>query len=148
MGYFDGKVAIITGAARGLGYDYAKFFLQDGAHVVLGDINCATVQEAALSLYAPGRTLGVCLDVTDEISTQAMAHQVVEAFGHADILVNNAAIWGDLLRSPLLETDSKYWDEVMNTNVKGGTSLLSRSGADHAPERMGTDHQYFLRWCL
>ncbi len=119
MGYFDGKVVIITGAARGLGFDYAKFFLEDGAHVVLGDINCAAVQEAALSLQAFGRTLGICLDVTDEVSTQAMAQHVMKTFGHADILVNNAAIWGDLLRSPLLETDSQYWDKVMNTNVKG-----------------------------
>lgn len=119
MGYFDGKVAIITGAARGLGFDYARFFLKDGAHVVLGDINCAGVQEAALSLQASGRTLGVCLDVTDVDSTQAMAQDVLKTFGHADILVNNAAIWGDLQQSPLLETDPEYWDKVMSTNLKG-----------------------------
>jgi 3-oxoacyl-[acyl-carrier protein] reductase len=126
MGYFDGKVAIITGAARGLGFDYARFFLQDGAHVVLGDINCAAVQEAALSLHAYGKSLGICLDVTDVVSTQAMARQVLKTFGRADILVNNAAIWGDLQQSPLLQTDSEYWDKVMNTNVKGAL-LCSRA---------------------
>jgi 3-oxoacyl-[acyl-carrier protein] reductase len=126
MGLFDGKVAIITGAARGLGFDYATYFLQDGAYVVLGDINCAAVQEAAASLQAPDRTLGLCLDVTDLSSTQAMAEQVLERFGHADILVNNAAIWGDLQRSPLLETDPQYWDVVMATNVKGAL-LCSRA---------------------
>lgn len=126
MGLFDGKVAIITGAARGLGFDYATYFLQDGAYVVLSDINCAAVQEAVASLQASGRTLGVCLDVTDLASTQAMAGQVMERFGRVDILVNNAAIWGDLRRSPLLETDPAYWDFVMATNVKGAL-LCSRA---------------------
>jgi 3-oxoacyl-[acyl-carrier protein] reductase len=119
MGYFDGKVAIITGAARGLGFDYAAFFLQDGARVVLGDITCAAVHEATARLQASGRALGICLDVTDVVSTQAMAGHVMKTFGHADILVNNAAIWGDLQRSPLLETAPEYWDHVMATNVKG-----------------------------
>jgi 3-oxoacyl-[acyl-carrier protein] reductase len=119
MGCFDGKVAIITGAARGLGFDYATFFLQDGARVVLGDINGAAVQEATSSLQDSDRTLGICLDVTDMVSTQAMAEQVMKTFGHVDILVNNAAIWGDLKQSLLLETDSEYWDSVMATNVKG-----------------------------
>ncbi|HEY6409688.1 MAG TPA: SDR family oxidoreductase [Ktedonobacteraceae bacterium] len=119
MGYFDGKVAIITGAARGLGFDYATFFLQDGARVVLGDINCSAVQEAASNLQNSSRTLGICLDVTDLVSTQAMAEQVMKTFGRVDILVNNAAIWGDLQQSLLLETDFEYWDKVMATNVKG-----------------------------
>jgi 3-oxoacyl-[acyl-carrier protein] reductase len=119
MAFFDGKVAIITGAARGLGFDYATFFLQDGARVVLGDINCTAVQEAASSLQDANRSLGVCLDVTDMVSTQAMAEQVIKTFGQVDILVNNAAIWGDLKRIPLLETDPAYWDSVMATNVKG-----------------------------
>src|SRR5437773_10406223 len=81
MGYFDGKVAIITGAARGLGFDYATFFLQDGACVVLGDINCAAVHEATARLQASGRALGICLDVTDVVSTQAMAGHVMKTFG-------------------------------------------------------------------
>jgi 3-oxoacyl-[acyl-carrier protein] reductase len=119
MGRFDGKVAIITGAASGLGFDYATFFLQDGARVVLGDINGAAVQEAASSLQDSDRTLGISLDVTDMDSTQAMATQVMKTFGQVDILVNNAAIWGDLKQSLLLETDSEYWDSVMATNVKG-----------------------------
>jgi NAD(P)-dependent dehydrogenase (short-subunit alcohol dehydrogenase family) len=119
MGRFDGKVAIITGAARGLGFDYATFFLQDGARVVLGDINCSAVQEAASNLQNSSRTLGICLDVTYLVSTQAMAEQIMKTFGRVDILVNNAAIWGDLQQSLLLETDSEYWDKVMATNVKG-----------------------------
>src|SRR5579884_194947 len=86
MGLFDGKVAIITGAARGLGFDYATYFLRDGASVVLGDINCAAVQEAVASLHAPEKTLAVCVDVTDLASTQAMATQTLAAFGRIDIL--------------------------------------------------------------
>lgn len=108
MGLFDGKVAIITGAARGLGFDYATYFLQDGAYIVLGDINCAAVQEAAASLQAPERTLGVCLDVTDLASTQAMVEQALEKFGRVDILVNNA---GAVRRGNFLETADAEWHE-------------------------------------
>src|SRR5260370_9724007 len=101
MGSFDGKVAIITGAARGLGLDYATFFLQDGACVVLGDSNCAAVHEATARLQASGRVLGICLHVTDVVSTQAMAQQLMKTFGHAHILVSNPPTWGKLQRSPL-----------------------------------------------
>src|SRR5260370_9902486 len=104
MGSFDGKVAIITGAARGLGLDYATFFLQDGACVVLGDSNCAAVHEATARLQASGRVLGICLDVTDVVSTQAMAQQAMKTFVHADILFTNAAIWGDLQRTHLMHS--------------------------------------------
>jgi 3-oxoacyl-[acyl-carrier protein] reductase len=126
MGLFDGKVAIITGAARGLGRDYARFFVQDGAGVVLGDISAAGVQESARELQAAGKALGVLLDVTNLSSAEQMAEQAVKTFGRIDILVNNAAIWGDLQQDPLLETDPGYWDSVMAVNLKGAL-LCSRA---------------------
>lgn len=128
MGIFDGKVAIVTGAARGLGRDYARFFAQDGASVVLGDINGAGAEQAARDLVASGyrRALGLYLDVTSEASAQDMAEETLQAFGRIDILVNNAGIWGDLRRAPLLEIEPAYWDTVMAVNLKGAL-LCSRA---------------------
>jgi NAD(P)-dependent dehydrogenase (short-subunit alcohol dehydrogenase family) len=126
MGFFDGKVAVVTGAARGLGRDYAQFFLQDGASVVMGDIQEEAVQTAAQQLQAAGKVLGVHLDVTDLASALTMAEQALKAFGHIDILINNAAIWGDLQQIPLLEIEPAYWDAVLAVNLKGAL-LCTRS---------------------
>jgi NAD(P)-dependent dehydrogenase (short-subunit alcohol dehydrogenase family) len=128
MGIFDGKVAIITGAARGLGRQYARFFAEDGASVVLGDINGEGAEQAARELVSAGyeKALGLYLDVTAESSAQHMAEQAMQRFGRIDILVNNAGIWGDLVRAPLLTIDPDYWDTVMAVNLKGAL-LCSRA---------------------
>jgi NAD(P)-dependent dehydrogenase (short-subunit alcohol dehydrogenase family) len=128
MGIFDGKVAIITGAARGLGREYSRFFAEDGASVVLGDINGEGAKQAARELVSAGyeKALGLYLDVTAESSAQHMAEQAMQRFGRIDILVNNAGIWGDLVRAPLLTIDPDYWDTVMAVNLKGAL-LCSRA---------------------
>lgn len=119
MGFFDGKVAIVTGAARGLGYDYARFFLQDGARVVMADIQGDAVEESAHVLQSSGEVLAVSVDVTSQTSATNMAELAVKAFGRIDILINNAAIWGDLQKISLLEIDPGYWDAVLDVNLKG-----------------------------
>ncbi len=126
MGFFDGKVAIVTGAARGLGYDYARFFLQDGARVVMADIQGDAVEESAHALQSSGEVLAVSVDVTSPASATNMAELAVKAFGRIDILVNNAAIWGDLQKISLLEIDPGYWDAVLDVNLKGAQCLLSQ----------------------
>src|SRR5437667_12840041 len=94
---FDGKVAIVTGAARGLGRDYAEFFAADGASVVLADIDGDGAARSADELAANGaKTLGVTVDITAEPSADAMVAAAVSEFGGVDFLVNNAALWGDL----------------------------------------------------
>ncbi len=114
----EGKVAIVTGAARGLGRDYAELFSGEGAAVAVADVSA--VDDAVSSITAAGgRAVGVAVDVTDEASTLAMAKQVANDLGRIDILVNNAGIWGDLERAPLTEMPSDYWDVVMAVNVKG-----------------------------
>jgi 3-oxoacyl-[acyl-carrier protein] reductase len=116
----EGKVAIVTGAARGLGRDYARMFAAEGARVVVADIREAEAGQTATSINdGNGEAIAQRLDVADAASARAMAAATVEAFGRIDILVNNAGIWGDLQSKPCLDTEPDYWDLVMAVNLKG-----------------------------
>ena len=113
----EGKVALITGAARGQGAAEARMFAQEGAKVILADV---TDQEgiavAAEIAEAGGDALYVHLDVTNEDEWNSAVHSAVASFGKLDILVNNAGIWR---RGHVLETSSDQWDEIMDVNAKG-----------------------------
>ncbi|HEY4332989.1 MAG TPA: SDR family oxidoreductase [Ilumatobacteraceae bacterium] len=117
---FDGKVAIVTGAARGLGHDYAVRFAADGAAVVLADQLADAAEEAAAKIRANGgKALAVVTDVTDPASTKAMAEAALAEFGRIDVLVNNAGIWGDYERAPLESVSLDYWNLVLAVNLTG-----------------------------
>ena len=109
------KVAIITGAGQGLGRAYALRLAQEGARVVVAELNAdkgkAVAQEA--------KGLFVRTNVADEASVQAMARQAVDAYGRIDILVNNAAIFSTLKMRPFWEIALAEWDELMGVNVRG-----------------------------
>jgi len=117
-----GRVVIVTGAARGLGRDYARMFARDGAKVALADVNSDAVSAAGRDLAAevPGcDVVAVTVDVTDAESIGAMVAGVVEKWGTVDVLVNNAGIWGDLEPAPLSATKPSYFDFVMSVNLRG-----------------------------
>jgi NAD(P)-dependent dehydrogenase (short-subunit alcohol dehydrogenase family) len=111
------KVAVITGGAVGIGFQYAVRFLAEGARVVVADI--ADPAAAAEKLGAPDRTLGVRVDVSDAGSVRAMVEATVARFGRIDVLVNNAAIFAALKPQPFEEIAESEWDRVMAVNVKG-----------------------------
>jgi NAD(P)-dependent dehydrogenase (short-subunit alcohol dehydrogenase family) len=112
------RVAIVTGAARGIGQAYCRALAREGASIVAADIlSCAAtvanVQETG------GEALGMMVDVADAQSTQAMAAQTLQRFGRIDILVNNAAVYGGLKLTPFEQIPDAEWDHVMAVNVKG-----------------------------
>ena len=114
----DGKVAIVTGASRGIGRSVAISLAKAGAKVVINYAgNTAAAEEVkAIIEAAGGQGLLVQADVANEDAVAAMVKQTVDAFGRIDILVNNAGITRDNLLMRMKEGD---WDDVMNTNLKG-----------------------------
>jgi NAD(P)-dependent dehydrogenase (short-subunit alcohol dehydrogenase family) len=113
----DGKVAVITGGAAGIGFAYAKRFLAEGARVVVADI--ADPRPAADKLDTTGRALGVSTDVSDATSVRTMVAATLARFGRIDVLVNNAAVFAILKPQRFDEIPEAEWDRVMAVNVKG-----------------------------
>ncbi len=113
----EGKVAIITGSGRGLGKEAAFLFAEEGAKVVVGDINYESAGEVAAAIGEKGgEAMAVKLDVTDSASIQAMVDKVLERFGSIDVLVNNAGITAD---AQLVKMNEDQWDRVIAVNLKG-----------------------------
>jgi p-cumic alcohol dehydrogenase len=114
----EGKVVAITGAARGLGQEFARSVAAAGACVVAADISdCA----ATLDIVAAekGRGIAARLDVTEAGSASAMVAAAISAFGRLDALINNAALYGALHGGRFDAIDEAEWDAAMAVNVKG-----------------------------
>lgn len=118
MTQLQNKVAIVTGAARGLGRAYAEALAREGAAVLACDINVCDDTVAAITA-AGGKAHGVHTDIASMASCTGMAAQALAAFGRIDILVNNAALYGGLKGARFELLDEAQWDAVMNINVKG-----------------------------
>jgi NAD(P)-dependent dehydrogenase (short-subunit alcohol dehydrogenase family) len=114
----EGKVALVTGAAQGMGQEFCRRLAEEGANIAAVDI--AACDETVGLVTALGRkAIGLQVDVTDEAATRAMAEQVESALGRIDILVNNAAIYAGLTAKPYDRIPVDEWDRVMAVNVKG-----------------------------
>src|SRR5271154_169441 len=113
-----GKTIAITGAARGLGQEFARHLAAAGANLVLGDLNdCAHTLDLVSS--AGGTGVAVKLDVTDAASAQAMIEAGIAKFGRLDGLINNAALYGALHGGRFETIADDEWDACMTVNVKG-----------------------------
>ncbi len=115
---FTDKVVIITGAARGLGQEYARQFARLGACVAVNDLRDCSATLAVIEEEG-AKGLATETDVTSAQSTSEMAEAVVRKFGRIDVLVNNAALYGSLTFAPFDKLDESEWDATMNVNVKG-----------------------------
>jgi 2-dehydro-3-deoxy-L-rhamnonate dehydrogenase (NAD+) len=114
----SGRVAIVTGAGKGLGWAIAERLARDGAKVAIAEIDWESAQEKAAAIRGmKGEALPVKTDVSRWTEVQRMAQQVVDKFGRIDILVNNAGILGPYF--PVEEYPEEIWDQVIAVNLKG-----------------------------
>ena len=118
----DNKVTIITGAAHGVGKAYARRFAEEGAHVVIADIDGQGGQAAAQALVDSGFSAwSRAMDVSNYANVQGLMRETLEKFGRIDVLLNNAAIYvtQKLWKGPVEELALEEWDRVIEVNLKG-----------------------------
>lgn len=117
MGRLENKVAIITGAAGGIGKETAKAFLKEGAKVTLVDLDEEKLEEIKEDLSSFGELLVVPADVSKEDQVKNYVDKTVEVFGQVDVFFNNAGVTGD--RTPLVDIELEDFDNLMAINVRG-----------------------------
>jgi 3-oxoacyl-[acyl-carrier protein] reductase len=121
----QGRVAIVTGGSRGIGRAYAERFLREGASVVVADVDDERANETVAELGALGPILFVHCDVSDSASTESCAREAVDRFGRIDVLVNNAALYGDW---NMTDQSFDYLKRVFDVNLHG-VWLMTRAVA-------------------
>ncbi len=130
-GRLEGKVCVITGAGGGMGADAAVRFAEEGAKVVVADVDGRAAENVAAEVAG----LAVQVDVADEASVEAMYAAAVERFGGIDVLYNNAGI-SPADDASILETDLEAWERVQAVNTRG-VFLCCKHGIPHLLERGG-----------
>jgi galactitol 2-dehydrogenase len=124
-----GKTALITGAARGIGLEFARAYIAEGARVALADINAEAVAQAAASLGP--QAVAVQMDVTSQTSIDAGFAEAIGKLGHLDILINNAALFS---AAPIAEITRADYDRLFAVNV-AGTIFCTQAAARHMIDR-------------
>ncbi|MGW0044865.1 SDR family oxidoreductase [Rhodococcus sp. NPDC003348] len=138
MGRFDGRTAIVTGAAQGIGEVYAKRLAAEGANVVVADLNADLGEQVAKQIVADGGSaIFQRVDVSDGASAQELADVTIEKFGGIDHLVNNAAIYGGMKIDSLLTVDWDYYRRFMSVNMDGAL-LVCRAVVPHMRAKGGS----------
>jgi NAD(P)-dependent dehydrogenase (short-subunit alcohol dehydrogenase family) len=127
----EGRAAIVTGGATGIGKHYSHALAAEGAQVMIADIqDGAAVAEEIAVKYGRNSTASVRFDVSDETQCKMVVAKTLERFGKIDILVNNAALYAPLAPVSVTDIDTDLWDKVMSVNVRG-LFLMTKHVAPH-----------------
>jgi 3-hydroxybutyrate dehydrogenase len=110
------KVAVVTGAASGIGKEIARTFVREGARVVIADLNQEGADATALELGGPAVALGVAMNVTDEAQVEAGIARSIEVFGQIDVLVSNAGVQ---IVAPIVEFEFAKWKSLLSIHLDG-----------------------------
>lgn len=130
-----GKVAIVTGASRGLGLGFARTLAAAGADLIITSRTLASLEPVQQELAATGRrVLPLELDVTEFESIQAMMAETIKEFGRIDVLVNNA---GCNIRKPALEVTWDDWNTILDTNLRGPFFVAQAAARHMIPQQYG-----------
>lgn len=138
MGRVDGRVAIVTGGASGIGRHYSLALAAEGARVMIADV----VEGGALAKeieakHGPGTAASLTFDVSKEADCKRLTEETIKRFGKIDILVNNAALYSKLPPTPYTEIDVDLWDRVMAVNVRGTFLMVKHVGPRMAEKNYG-----------
>ena len=143
MGRMSGKVAVVTGAAQGIGRTYAEALAAAGAKVVVTDI--LDTDEAVDAIKATGgEGIGLTTDVTSDESLAAMVEEAESVFGAIEVLINNASIFATLTLKPFTQISNDEWDAVMRVNVRGPFQATKAVLPSMKKKRARQDHQHFI----
>src|SRR5690242_9854072 len=128
MGLLDNKIAVVTGAGRGIGRGHARLLAAEGARVVVNDLDPEAAAEAVDEITAAGGTASANTDnVAEWAGGEAVVADAIDRYGQIDIVVNNAGVLRDAMSFNLTEAE---WDAVINVHLKGHVSTC-RAAVTH-----------------
>ena len=137
-----GKVAIVTGAAQGIGRATAEKLADNGASLGLVDLQAEAIDELAAELHGKSqKAVAVSTDVSSGTAVRQMVERVAAAFGTVHILVNNAGV---LRNSPVMEMPESEWDLVVDVCLKGAFLCSQGSASDHGGQPLRKDRQHLF----